>query len=65
MGEKTEAQKRAQAKYMQKFYVARVRLPIEEHERLTEYMQHSNDSLNTFIRKAITEKIDRDSKTSK
>lgn len=60
MGEKTEAQKRAQQKYMEKFVVARVRLSKEEHERAKAHADKMGESLNEFAKRALFETMERD-----
>ena len=60
MAEKTEAQKRAQQKYMDKFVVARVRLPKEDHEKVKDHAERMGESLNGFVGRAIHETMERD-----
>lgn len=60
MAEKTKAQKAAQARYMEKFAVARIRIPTEEYKAIQDHAKQRGESVNTFVRAAIAEKIDRD-----
>ena len=43
MGEKTEAQKKAQQKYMEKFAVARVRMNREKYEQIQAHAEAQGD----------------------
>lgn len=63
MPEKTEAQKRAQKNYMEKFSVARVRMGKNEYERLQAHATARGESVNAFICRAIAETMQRDAKT--
>ena len=60
MPEKTEAEKRAQKKYMSK--VARVGLTMEpeKKQRLQDHASAQNESVNEFVNRAIDETIERD-----
>ena len=60
MAEKTEAQKRAQQKYMDKFVVARVRLTKEEHEAVEAHAEQQGESLNAMAKRAMSETMERD-----
>lgn len=60
MPEKTEAQKRAQKIYMQKFAVARVRMEKEQYEHVQAHAKAQNESVNGFINRAIEETMERD-----
>ena len=60
MPEKTEAQKRAQKAYMEKFAVARVRMDREKYEAVQAHAESHGQSVNSFINEAIDEKMDRD-----
>lgn len=62
MPEKTEAQKRAQQRYMEKFTVARVRLTKDEHEQVKTHAQNQGESLSEFAKRAMFETMDRDRK---
>lgn len=61
MAEKTEAQKRAQKAYMEKFAVARVRMEREKYEAVQAHAEAHGESVNGFINRAISEAIERDS----
>ncbi len=60
MAEKTEAQKRAQKNYMEKFAVARVRMEKERYEAIQTHAQARKESVNGFINRAINETMERD-----
>ena len=60
MAEKTEAQKRAQKNYMESFAVARVRLEKERYEAIQAHAQAHKESVNSFIKRAINETMERD-----
>ena len=60
MGEKTEAQKKAQQKYMERFAVARVRMDRERYDAVQAHAEARSESVNGFINRAITETMERD-----
>lgn len=60
MSEKTEAQKKAQQKYMEKFSVARVRMEHDRYERVQAHAEARGESVNGFINRAISETMERD-----
>ena len=60
MGEKTEAQKKAQQKYMERFAVARVRMERERYDAVQAHAEARSESMNGFINRAITETMERD-----
>ncbi len=60
MSEKTEAQKRAQKTYMEKFAVARVRMEVKQYDTVKAHAQATGESVNGFINRAITETMERD-----
>ena len=64
MSEKTEAQKRAQKAYMEKFAVARVRMDRSKYEVVQAYAAAHGESVNGFINRAIDETMRRDSSIS-
>ena len=59
MPEKTEAQKRAQKAYMEKFAVARVRMDREKYEAVQAHAEARSESVNGFINRAIEETMQR------
>lgn len=65
MPEKTEAQKRAQQKYMDKFIVARVRLTKEDHETIRAHCNSRDESITSFLTRAAKEQISRDNAEQK
>lgn len=60
MPEKTEAQKKAQQKYMEKFAVARVRMNRERYNTVQAHAEAQGESVNKFINRAIDETMERD-----
>lgn len=60
MPEKTEAQKKAQQKYMDKFAVARVRMERDKYERVQAHAESKGESVNSFINRAINETMERE-----
>lgn len=60
MAEKTDAQKRAQQKYMEKFSVARVRMDTSKYEQVQAHAAKKCESVNAFINRAIDETMERD-----
>ena len=60
MPEKTEAQKRAQKAYMEKFAVARVRMDRTKYEAVQSHAEAHSESVNGFINRAISETMERD-----
>lgn len=60
MAEKTEAQKRAQKKYMEKFIVARVRMERDRYENIQAHAETQGESVSGFINRAISEAMERD-----
>ena len=61
MAEKTEAQKKAQQKYMEKFAVARVRMDHLKYDAVQAHAETQGESVNGFINRAIDETMERDS----
>ena len=64
MGEKTEAQKRAQKKYMEKFMIARVRMERERYVAVQAHAEAQRESTTAFINRAIDEAMERDNGAS-
>ena len=60
----TEAQIRARKKYREKQEYLQARVSPEEKLTISEHVNATNESLSDFIRRAITETMERD-KTSK
>ena len=58
----SEAQLRANKKYLTKQDHIQVRVPAGEKEVIAEYAKKNGESLNGFIRRAITETMIRESK---
>lgn len=53
MGEKTEAQKKAQQKYMEKFVRVEIRMDAEKREIIQAHAEARSESVNGFINRAI------------
>jgi predicted HicB family RNase H-like nuclease len=60
MPERSDALKKAQQKYMEKFSVARVRMERDRYERVQAHAAARGESTNAFIGRAITETMERD-----
>ena len=60
MPEKTEAQKRAQKKYMSSFVEVKVRMTPERRAIIQNHAQAMGESATTFINRAISETMERD-----
>lgn len=60
MPERTEALKKAQQKYMEKFSIARVRMERDRYERVQAHAAARGESVNGFIGRAISEAMERD-----
>ena len=60
MPKKTEAQKNAQKKYMEKFSVARVRMTTEKYAVVQEHAVLLGESVSGFINRAIDNQIEQD-----
>lgn len=60
MPEKTEAQKKAQQKYMEKFAVARVRMERDQYDLVQSHAESKGESVNSFINRAILAQMERD-----
>ena len=56
----SEAQLRASKKYQHKFERLQIRVPLEEKETVDSHAEIMNESVNTFVRRAISEAIERD-----
>ena len=61
----TEAQIRARKKYREKQEYLQTRISPEEKLVIAEHVNTTNESLSNFIRRAITETIERDKVTGK
>lgn len=64
MPEKTEAQKKAQQKYMEKFAVARVRMERDQYDLVQSHAESRGESVSGFINRAIQAQIERDKQES-
>ncbi len=60
MPEKTEAQKRAQKNYMDRFSVARVRMEKSYYELVQSYAASQGESVNGLINRLIKEAMEKD-----
>ena len=59
--EKTEAQKRAQKKYIEKISRVEITMEPEKKKRLQEHAESKGESVNSFVNRAIDETIERES----
>lgn len=64
MPEKTEAQKRAQRAYMDKFAVVQVRMERATQEAVKAHAKKQGESVNAFINRAVEQQIERDKEGS-
>lgn len=60
MGEKTEAQKRAQKAYMEKFVRVEIRMTQEKREAIQAHAEAQGESVNGFINRAIDNQMEQD-----
>ena len=60
MPEITEAQKRAQRKYMEKFVEVKVRMTPEKRSIIQEHARNMGESATEFINRAIDEALKKD-----
>ena len=60
MAEKTEAQKRAQKAYMEKFVRVEIRVTADKRDAIQAHAEARRESVNGFINRAISETIERD-----
>ena len=60
MPEKTEAQKRAQKAYMEKFARLEIRTTVERRDAIQAHAEAHGQSVNGFINRAIDETMERD-----
>ena len=60
MAEKTEAQKRAQKAYMEKFVRVEFRTTSEKRSIIQAHAEAHGESVNGFINRAISETMERD-----
>ena len=58
----TEAQLRASKKYHEKFDNLQVRVPQGQKEVIADHAASQGESLNAFVRRAISETMERDKK---
>lgn len=61
----TEAQLRAAKKYRKKFEYLQARVSEEEKEAVMNHAKTMGESLNSFMRRAIAEAIERDNTSTK
>ena len=60
MPEKTEAQKRAQKAYMDKYALITIRMKPEEKEAVSAHASAQGESVNNFVKRAIKETMERE-----
>lgn len=56
----SEAQLKAAKKYQQKFDKVQIRVPHEEKDMIDAHAASQGESVNSFVRRAISETIERD-----
>ena len=61
MSERSQALKKAQQKYMEKFSVARVRMDKERYEAVQAAAASQGQSVNAYINQAVSERMERES----
>ena len=57
---KTDAQKRAQEKYMEKMSRVEITMTTEKRKRLQAHVKRQGESVNAFVNRAIDETMERD-----
>lgn len=62
MPEKTEAQKRAQKAYMEKFVRVEIRMTQEKRDSIQAHAESQGESVNGFINRAIDNQMEQDKK---
>ena len=62
MADKTDAQKRAQKKYLEKFVEVKVRMTPEKRSQIQDHAKKLGKSTTEFINRAIDETMERDNK---
>ena len=65
VAEKTEAQKRAQKAYMNKFVRVEIRLTADKRDAIKAHSEARGESVNGFIKRAIDEAMERDNASQK
>lgn len=60
MAETSEAQKRAQRKYMEKYVEIKVRMTPDKRSIVQDHARNMGESATEFINRAITETMERD-----
>lgn len=61
MAEKTEAQKRAQRAYMEKFVRVEIRMTQDGRAAALAHAASRGESMNAFVNRAVSEAIERES----
>lgn len=57
---KTDAQKRAQEKYMEHISRVEITMSTEKRQRLQAHVKRQGESVNAFVNRAIDETMERD-----
>ena len=60
MGEKTEAQKKAQQKYMEKFVRVEIRMDQVKRDAIQSHAEGRGESVNAFINRASDNQMEQD-----
>ena len=58
MAERSDALKKAQQKYMEKFAVARIRMEREKYEAVQAYAEAENKSVNAFVVDLLNQRME-------
>ena len=61
----SEARARATKKYQAKFERIYIRVPLEEKEAIEAYAEEIGESVNTFVRRAVAEAMEREKEAKK
>ena len=61
----TESKSRSNQKYRDKFEYITTRVPLEEKQTICAHAESMGESLNTFMRRAAAEAMDRDKASDK
>lgn len=65
MTKRTEAQKRADAKYAEKIHVIRVKVHLDEKALIDAHLEKTGENMTTFIKRAINETMEKDNSLEK
>lgn len=60
MTKRTEAQKRADAKYAEKIHTIRVKVHLDEKAAIDAHLEKTGENMTTFVKRAIKETMEKD-----